>query len=120
MHIKTVNTILYCRDWDAMLSFYRDSLNLEVVFFRDWFVEFFLNENARLSIADEKRASIKSSHGKGMTLSINIDDIDSVWNGFEHKGLHPTQIKKHDWGARHFFLLDPEGNRIELWQPIDS
>lgn len=113
---KTANTILYCRKWEQTAAFYRDRLGLPVNFSNDWFVEFRLNPGARISIADETRASIKSCGGKGFTLALEVKDIDSVWADMEKSGLEPTDIRDHAWGARVFYFYDPEGHRIEIWQ----
>jgi catechol-2,3-dioxygenase len=29
-------------------------------------------------------------------------------------GLNPTEVKEI-WGAKAFYIFDPEGNRIEFW-----
>ena len=63
---KTTNTILYCQKWSETIAFYRDKLELPILFASDWFVEFELDTTARLSLADEQRAKIKSSHGAGI------------------------------------------------------
>jgi catechol 2,3-dioxygenase-like lactoylglutathione lyase family enzyme len=120
MKIKTANTIFYCRKWEETVRFYRDHLNLTVNFSTDWFVEFCLNTATRLSIADEKRASIKSCNGKGITLSFEIENIDDTWKFVEKAGLNPTMIRKHPWDARFFNLFDPEGHRIEIWQSVNK
>jgi catechol 2,3-dioxygenase-like lactoylglutathione lyase family enzyme len=54
--LKTANTILYCKEWEKTVRFYRDRLHLTVIFSTDWFVEFSLTEHSRLSIADEKHS----------------------------------------------------------------
>ena len=116
MKIKTSNTIFYCSKWEETVRFYRDYLTLEVIFSTDWFVEFSLNETSRLSIADEKRASIKTCNGEGITLSFEVENVETTWYTLEESGLTPTAIKKHLWNARVFYLFDPEGHRIEFWQ----
>ncbi len=118
MKIKTSNIIFYCRKWTETVRFYRDRLNLTVNFSTDWFVEFCLNETARLSIADEKRASIKSCNGKGITLSFKVENIDNAREFAEKAGLKPTMIKNHPWDAKVFYLFDPEGHRVEIWQIV--
>jgi hypothetical protein len=45
----TTNTILYCKEWEKTVEFYRNQLKLPVLFATDWFVEFGLNEMSRLS-----------------------------------------------------------------------
>jgi len=114
--LKTTNTILYCKEWEKTVRFYRDQLHLPVNFSVNWFVEFRLTENSRLSIADEKRSSIKSCGGKGVTLALEVEDIEAMRGHMESIGLKPTVIKKHPWDARVFHLFDPEGHRMEIWQ----
>ena len=110
------NTILYCKEWDATVRFYRDGLQLPVLFSIDWFIEFGLTETSRLSIANEKHASIKSCGNAGITLALQVQDIDAARVFALNMGLKPTEVKTHPWSARVFYLLDPEGRRIEMWQ----
>lgn len=112
---RAANTILYCQRWQETVEFYRDHLGLPITFASDWFIEFALTDTARLSVADERRATIKSSHGAGITLTFEVDDADALWGEFNQAGLAPTQCRTHAWGARTFYLRDPEGNRLEIW-----
>ncbi len=120
MDIKTANTILYCRKWEETVRFYRDSLNLAVNFSTDWFVEFCVGPTSRLSVADEKRASIKSCKEKGVTLSLEVPNIDDAWRHADKAGLNPTTVKKHPWDALVFYLFDPERHRVEIWQTVET
>lgn len=112
------NIILYCEKYDETARFYRDGLGLEVLFYTDWFVEFELTASSRLSIADDRRTSIKSCGGKGITIALQVEDIDAARIFALGKGLNPTEIKNHPWNARTFFITDPEGNRVEIWQHL--
>jgi catechol 2,3-dioxygenase-like lactoylglutathione lyase family enzyme len=114
MKIKAANTILYCNKWEETVSFYRDGLGLLVISSTDWFVEFKLNEAARLSVADERRASIKSGDGKGITISLQVVDVEEVRGQLVERGFDPTPIKEV-WGSKAIYLRDPEGNRLEFW-----
>ena len=84
--IQGSNTILYCRNWQETVSFYQDSLALTVTFATDWFVEFQLAGAAHLSIADERRATVKSSRGAGVTLTFKVASADKAWNFLRKKG----------------------------------
>lgn len=114
MSIKTVNTILYCTRWTETVEFYTLGLNLKQLVNIGWFVEFYLTDSARLSIADESRCSIKSANGRGVTISLAVDDLENRHRKFKEKKLNPTKIKPL-WGSRVFYLYDPEKNRIEFW-----
>jgi len=113
---KTTNIILYCREWDKTVRFYRDQLHLTATFVTDWFVEFRLNAVSMLSIADEKRSTVKSCGGRGVTLALEVDDIRALREYVLKNGLQPTAIRKHPWDAWVFHLFDPEGHLLEIWQ----
>ena len=117
INIKTSNTILYCRKWKATVAFYKTQLNLPVTTSCDWFTEFRLNEASRLSIADAARTSIDSIGGKGLTITMEVDDIEAAHVYLIEAGVNPTRIKDHAWGARVIHIYDPEGNRLEFWAP---
>ncbi len=112
----TTNLILYCAAWEATVRFYRDGLGLPVLMENDWFVEFGLGPTSRISVADERRASIKSCGGAGVTVAIEVPDLQAAWDEAQAKDLRPTAITAHPWDARVFHLSDPEGHRLEVWQ----
>lgn len=116
----TTNIILYCEKWEETVRFYRDVLGLKIHFSSDWFIEFSLNEKSRLSIADQERSSIKSVVPKGITIALQVRDIDRLWHDANEKNLDPTLIKPHPWNAKVFYLFDPEGHRIEIWQALST
>lgn len=114
MQIQTSNTILYCRKWTETVAFYRDVIKLQIHFSNDWFVEFLLNSCARLSVANEERAQIKSCGGKGITVCFQVDELQAIHGYLLDSQANPTPIKVI-WGSRTFYVHDPEGNRIEFW-----
>jgi len=112
---KNTNTILYCKKWQETVDFYRYRLKLPINFASDWFVEFKLTETAHLSVADERRATIKSCGGAGITLTLQVESINEVWEYLHNNGLPLEPVQEHSWGAHVFYFLDPEGHRIEVW-----
>jgi catechol-2,3-dioxygenase len=114
MKYRTVNTILYCKRWEDTVQFYKEVLNLEVCFSNAWFVEFCLNDGARLSVANEKRATIKSNSGQGITIGLQVENIKSIYTYIKELGIPAVPIKEL-WGAKVFYIHDPEGTRIEFW-----
>lgn len=114
-----MNTILYCRHWKAAVGFYRDLLGLPVHLETGWFMEFGVAGAAFLSIADEGRASVKSAGGRGITLSFQVADVEAWRSRLEMRGVGVGPIRRH-WGALACFFQDPEGHRIEIWQPEPS
>jgi uncharacterized glyoxalase superfamily protein PhnB len=113
----TTNTILYCRKWQETVDFYRYGLQLPITHASDWFVEFKLTATAHISVADERRASIHSSQGAGITLTFQVADIRAAWQWLQENGLTPGPLQDHAWGAQVFYFHDPEGHRLEFWSP---
>ena len=89
-------------------------MKLLVLSANEWFVEFKLNEMSRLSVANEARTSIDSSDGKGITVSLQVADIDQTRTELIEGGITQTPIKDV-WGAKAIYVHDPEGNRLEFW-----
>lgn len=114
VQIKSANTILYCKNWDAMVAFYPGTLQLEITTSTEWFIEFELTKTSRLSIANESRTSIKSGSGKGITIGLQVTDLITTRARLRDAGFNPTEVKEV-WGAKAFYVFDPEGNRIEFW-----
>ena len=112
--IKRINTILYCRNWQTTVKFYRDVLKLMVNHETEWLVEFHLVDNTYLSIANAAGTSIQSSNGDGITLSFQVGTVDVARRQLREIGIETGPIKPI-WGARAFYIFDPEGHRIELW-----
>lgn len=114
MIINIVNTIPYCNKWKETITFYKDILCFPVLFTKEWFVEFEINETSRLSVADASRTSIDSSDGKGITISMKVDDIYATYDTLKAKGIQQIIIKEQ-WGSKVIYLYDPDGNRLEFW-----
>lgn len=120
LNIKVSNTILYCQKWDEVVAFYQSQLKLEINSSKEWFVEFKLTDQAFLSVANESRASIKSSNGQGVTITFEVADIEATYSFLDENGCNPSSIKNHAWGARVIHVYDPEGNRLEFWYQKDQ
>ena len=115
---ERTNTILYCDKWSETVAFYAKQLGLPVTYQSNWFVEFALSETARVSVADASHATVKSAAGKGITLSLQMDNLESVWQMLSRRGITLTRSKEHVMQARVFYFFDPEGHRIEIWSPV--
>jgi catechol 2,3-dioxygenase-like lactoylglutathione lyase family enzyme len=116
MNIQRTNTILYCRKWKETATFYGDIFAFRISHQTDWFIEFQLTPDAYLSIADQSRATIDSVEGQGVTLSWQIPNVQETQAALVERNVTVSPIRKK-WGASLFYLHDPEGHRIELWQP---
>ncbi len=112
MQIQRSNTILYCQQWAACVDFYRDIFQFPVSYQNDWFVELEIHPHAYLSLADETRATIRHANGQGITLAWQVAALDQIYARLQEKQVPVTAIQQK-WGARRFYLYDPDGQRIE-------
>jgi catechol 2,3-dioxygenase-like lactoylglutathione lyase family enzyme len=113
--VRRTNTILYCRHWRETVAFFRDVLGLTVAHTTDWLVEFRLTADSFVSIAEAARTTIASAEGAGITLSLQVDDLDGLHRHLAEADGRPGPIQPK-WGARVFYFHDPEGHRLEAWQ----
>jgi len=56
---------------------------------------------------------------KPFMQNLRVDDLDALLEKLEQSGIRPIgRPESHDYG-RFAWIIDPEGNKIELWQPND-
>lgn len=54
-------------------------------------------------------------NGKGMYLTIEVDDVDKIYKKLKKNGLPITiEIRDEPWGDRHFAIQDPNGISIDI------
>jgi predicted lactoylglutathione lyase len=54
----------------------------------------------------------------GMTLVIQVDDVDAYYTHVREIELKPTSAPAtHPWGRRSFMLQDPDGYHLEFYSP---
>jgi catechol 2,3-dioxygenase-like lactoylglutathione lyase family enzyme len=57
----------------------------------------------------------KSFLGEGMYLTIEVDDVDQLFNELKTKGVPiKIEIRNEPWGDRHFAIEDPNGIGIDI------
>ncbi|MFD2572674.1 VOC family protein [Spirosoma soli] len=53
--------------------------------------------------------------GQGMYLTIEVDDVDKLYQELKQKGtLIKIELRTEPWGDRHFAIEDPNGIGIDL------
>lgn len=53
--------------------------------------------------------------GAGMYLTIEVDDVDKLYNGIKKKGIPiKIELRNEPWGDRHFAIQDPNGIGIDI------
>ncbi len=54
-------------------------------------------------------------NGKGVYLTIEVEDVDKVYEHLKNKGVvMEIEIRDESWGDRHFAIVDPNGIGIDI------
>lgn len=56
----------------------------------------------------------------GLMINFGVDDLDAYIARLEAKGVKILKRDDSDPGGRFAWIMDPDGNKIELWQPKKS
>ncbi len=57
----------------------------------------------------------KPFRGEGMYLTIEVDDVDKVYQEIKEKGVKiAIELRDEPWGDRHFAITDPNGIGIDI------
>ncbi len=113
--VRRFNTLLYVRHFSACVAFYRDGLGLPESFANAWFVEFTVNAGACVSVISKDSTRMRDAPFVTQTMTFEVTDVDATHDLLLARGLAPGDVHVHGFGARVFYLRDPEGNRLEFW-----
>mgnify|MGYP000849607126 CR=1 FL=1 len=109
--MKLDSAIFYSNNLAVTLPFYRDVLGFAVDYVQEGrFVSLKL-DGGKLGIKQRKEAREIPGH---QTVFIEVDNIESVYKGFQEKNItFLKELTKEDW-ATNFSLLDPDGNKVQF------
>lgn len=57
---------------------------------------------------------------KGFMINFRVDDLEAIIEDLLEKGMRVIgDIEEYDYG-KFGWVMDPDGNKIELWEPVDE
>jgi catechol 2,3-dioxygenase-like lactoylglutathione lyase family enzyme len=59
--------------------------------------------------------SVEPGSAQGMLLVVS--DIDAVRSELVERGVDVSEVENEDWGSRHAYFQDPDGNAWQLQAP---
>lgn len=117
-------------DPQALAAWYKDVLGLDV---QDWGGAIIKGENKGEAKGENKGEgagpayqvwspfATTSDHFKPSTrefmLNFSVDDLDAFAAALEAKGVSVQGRQEMEGMGKFAFLVDPDGTKIELWQP---
>ena len=102
-------------------KFYSSVLNFGVSFENDFYLLMHTpNKQAEISFLLPNHPTQDSFfhppfNGKGMYLTIDVEDVDSIYKEVKSKGVEiKVDLRDEPWGDRHFAIEDPNGIGIDI------
>ncbi|MCG8330909.1 MAG: VOC family protein [Chitinophagales bacterium] len=102
-------------------QFYTEQLGFGVTFENDFYLLLHTpNHQAAISFLLPNHPSQKAIFqapfdGKGVYLTIEVEDVDKVYEELKAKGVAiQIELRDEPWGDRHFAILDPNGVGIDI------
>ena len=102
-------------------TFYTTVLGFSVVFENDFYLLMQApDKGAEISFLQPNHPSQQplfhqEFNGKGVYLTIEVDDVDRVYSAIKKKGVTiRIDLRDEPWGDRHFAISDPNGVAIDI------
>lgn len=102
-------------------KFYTEVLDFGVTFENEFYLLLHTpNKSSEISFLLPNHPSQQSLFqkpfkGEGMYLTIEVDDVDALYQTLKKKGVAiKIDIRNEPWGDRHFAIQDPNGIGIDL------
>lgn len=96
--------------------FYTDILGFGVTFENEFYLLLHTpGQEAEISFLLPGHPSQQPFAGQGMYLTIEVDDVDQVYNDLKKKAIEiKIDMREEPWGDRHFAIQDPNGIGIDI------
>jgi len=113
-----------CNDPDAMRKWYHDHFGLSDDKYGHPFLWKHLDNPAKNGYTvwnpfDDKSDYFKPSQQKYM-INYRVENLGQLIEDLKEAGVTIVgEIESYDYG-KFGWVLDPEGNKIELWEPVDE
>ncbi|NLR94639.1 glyoxalase [Flammeovirga sp. SR4] len=102
-------------------KFYIEVLDFGVSFENEFYLLLHTpNQSSEISFLQPNHPSQKyifqsEFSGKGVYFTIEVENIDEVYNDLKSKGVQiEVEIRDEPWGDRHFAIKDPNGIGIDI------
>jgi len=111
--VELVEVVLYVRDMERAIRFYRDTLGLELDFESDGWTTFRTGACTLALHASERREPGRGEPDPAFLVS----DAEAERERLAGAGVEVTEIREPAPGLRVFDARDPEGNRFSTSTP---
>ena len=116
--------VIYSEKLEETKQFYCQLLGFQVEFDSDWFVNLTGGASGELEIGIQRydHELIPEAFqvvAKGLSLALEVDDVDAVYSSFRGRQDLVAEIADEDYGQRHFMCVDHNGVLVDVGMPIE-
>lgn len=113
-----------CKDPEATKKWYRDNLGLVTNEYGSMFESRDTHNPEKKNYLQWSTFSETTTYlepsNKDFMINYRVDDLEALVAELRNNGITICdEIATYDYG-KFVHIMDPEGNKIELWEPIDS
>ena len=112
------------QDRERLLAWYRDRLGIDLQEWGGWLFLWRDHDNPDRaghtvwSVFDKNSTYMQPGNASFM-INYRVDDLDGVLSALRAEGVEvEDKVDESEFG-RFGWAIDPEGNKIELWEPPD-
>lgn len=119
-HITGVGGIFFkAKDPKALAAWYRDVLGMPVEVWGGAALRYDAPKHPPALAWNVFPASTKyfAPSASGLMIDYAVDDMDALLARLRSKGVTILKRDDSDPNGRFAWILDPEGNKVELWEP---
>lgn len=125
MQLSSFYPVICAEDVAATAEFYREHFGFATTFDSDWYVS--LRQHGEpgyeLAILNPAHATIPEGFRtptRGLILNFEVADVDAEHERLVVRGgiSEALSLRSEAFGQRHFILVDPAGNLVDVITPI--
>jgi catechol 2,3-dioxygenase-like lactoylglutathione lyase family enzyme len=119
-HITGIGGIFFkAKDPKALAAWYRDVLGMPVEAWGGAALRYDAPKHPPALAWNAFPASTKyfAPSTSGLMIDYAVDDMDALLARLRSKGVKVLKLDDSDPNGRFAWVLDPEGNKVELWEP---
>ena len=125
MKITSLYPVICTDEIAESKAFYLDHFPFEVSFDSDWYVSLRSKSEQpfELALLDYQHETVPEGFRKsftgGLLINFEVEDVDSVYHGFQDAGLPVhLELRSENFGQRHFITSDPNGVLVDVIKVI--
>lgn len=119
-HITGVGGVFFkAKDPKALAAWYRDVLGMPVEARGGAALRYDAPKHPPVMAWNAFPATTKyfAPSNSGLMINYAVDDMDAMLARLKSKGVNVLKRDDSDPNGRFAWVLDPEGNKVELWEP---